>query len=55
MRKNKRYIVYPHGAESWSEIKETVGLLKSCGANPKIVKYNGFWNVEAGKVVVVEP
>lgn len=44
---NKRYIVYPHGALSWEEILETVELLKTEGANPKIVKHNGFWNVSA--------
>lgn len=47
MIKNKRYIVYPHGALSWGEILETVELLKTEGANPKIVEHNGFWNVEA--------
>jgi hypothetical protein len=47
MKKNKRYIVYPMGALSWEEIKETVELLKYEGTNPKIVKHNGFWNVEA--------
>jgi hypothetical protein len=26
---------------------EQVDLLKAEGANPKIVKHNGFWNVEA--------
>lgn len=49
MNKNKRYIVYPQGALSWEEIFETVELLKATGANPKIVKHNGFWNVEAGR------
>ena len=43
-----RYIVYPDGALSWSEIKETVDLLEFEGKNPKIVKYKGLWNVEAG-------
>ena len=47
MIKNKRYIVYPHGALSWEEIHETVELLKAEGANPEIVKHNGFWNVSA--------
>ena len=43
-----RYIVYPEGAQSWSEIKETVELLREEGDNPLIVKYKGLWNVEAG-------
>ena len=47
MKRNKRYIVYPMGALCWEEIEETVELLKHEGANPKIVKHNGFWNVEA--------
>jgi hypothetical protein len=47
MIKNKRYIVYPQGALCWEEIEETMELLKHEGANPKIVKHNGFWNVEA--------
>lgn len=42
-----RYIVYPDGALSLDEIKETVELLKSLGNNPKIVKHKGLWNVEA--------
>ena len=45
-----RYIVYPEGALSWSEIKETVELLKEEGNSPRIVKYKGLWNVEAGEV-----
>jgi len=44
---NKRYIVYPQGALSWEEILETAELLQFEGAKPKIVKHNGFWNVEA--------
>jgi len=47
MIRNKRYIVYPLGALSWEEILETVELLKAEGANPEIVKHNGFWNVSA--------
>jgi hypothetical protein len=47
MLKSKRYIVFPDGAISCDEIKETVRLLKYEGANPKIVKHNGFWNVHA--------
>ena len=47
MEKNKPYIVYPDGAFSWEEIKETVALLKFEGYNPKIVKHNGLWNVQA--------
>lgn len=47
MIENKRYIVYPYGAFSWEEILESVELLKTEGLNPKIVKHNGFWNVEA--------
>ena len=47
MKKNKPYIVYPDGAFSWEEIKETVALLKFEGYNPKIVKHNGLWNVQA--------
>ena len=47
MKKNKTYIVYPDGAFSWEEIKETVALLKFEGYNPKIVKHNGLWNVQA--------
>lgn len=47
MSERKRYIVYPYGAHSWEEIAETVEFLKYEGANPKIVKHNGFWNVEA--------
>ena len=43
-----RYIVYPDGAQSWSEIKETLELLKEEGNTPKLVKYKGLWNVEAG-------
>jgi hypothetical protein len=43
-----RYIVYPKGALDWSEIKATVELLEEEGKNPKIVKYKGLWNVEAG-------
>lgn len=31
-----RYIVYPDGAESWSEIKETCELLKQEGSSPWI-------------------
>lgn len=45
-----RYIVYPEGVESWSELKETLELLKEEGKDPKIVKYEGLWNVEAGEV-----
>ena len=47
MKKNKRYLVYPHGAWCWEEILETVALLEQEGADPKIVKHNGFWNVSA--------
>jgi hypothetical protein len=47
MMKNKTYIVYPGGALNWEEIFETVALLEFEGANPKIVKHNGFWNVQA--------
>lgn len=47
MKKNKTYIVYPQGALSWEEILETVELLKTERANPKIVKHNGFWNGQA--------
>jgi hypothetical protein len=47
MKKNKTYIVDPHGPLSWEEILETVELLKIEGRDPKIVKHNGFWNVEA--------
>jgi hypothetical protein len=43
-----RYIVYPEGALDWDEIKATVELLEEEGKNPKIVKYKGLWNVEAG-------
>ncbi|NQE54253.1 hypothetical protein C5S29_11720 [ANME-1 cluster archaeon GoMg3.2] len=49
MSENNRYIVYPHGALSWEEIAETVALLEYEGASPEIVKYNGFWNVEADR------
>jgi hypothetical protein len=49
MIKNKTYIVYPHGALNWEEIFETVALLKTERANPKIVKHNGFWNVQADR------
>jgi len=45
-----RYIVYPDGANSWQEIKETLELLKEEGNSPRIVKYKGLWNVEAGEV-----
>jgi hypothetical protein len=47
MKKNKTHIVYPQGALSWEEIQETVALLKTEGLNPKIVKHNGLWNVQA--------
>lgn len=47
MSERKRYIVYPGGAHDWAEIKATFDLLNYEGANPKIVKYNGRWNVEA--------
>jgi hypothetical protein len=47
MIKNKRYSVYQWGALSWEEILETVELLKTEHANPKIVKHNGLWNVQA--------
>jgi hypothetical protein len=47
MKRNKRYIVYPMGALCWEEIQETMTLLEHEGANPEIVKHNGFWNVEA--------
>lgn len=49
MIKNKTYIVYPNGALNWEEILETVELLKFECANPKIVKHNGFWNVQADR------
>ena len=54
MEKNKPYIVYPNGTLSWEEIKETVILLKFAGYNPKIVKHNGFWNVEAQRTEASE-
>jgi len=42
-----RYIVYPDGADSWSEIKETCDLLREEGKRPQIVRYKSMWNVEA--------
>jgi hypothetical protein len=47
MIKNKTYIVFPHGLVTKEELQEAIELLNISLKNPKIVKHNGLWNVEA--------